>query len=345
MGQGDLHAATLAGDGVDHLHRDAVAVHGHAHVDVGEVGVLRNVAAVDGPGHTVAQINHQGHIPASEGFKDFLIQLGAAAGKIHRHRLARICSLNGINRFFAHRWRRRWIRLRRPFRPVCFVACRISRNCRHGIAFQCFIIIPASKGVASTGDIRWQGGLCAVGIVGDIAAVDGAAFGVQRHLVGVRRPLSVVGFIAKVSSGNTSDGGAAKRCIIIPAIKGVAGAGDVLRRWQCRANTVNIADNIFVLSNGAAIGFQFHISCPLCPVFFVTDNGNTSPCKLVAFCKSIAAIPTVKEAVIIWRSKVRWYLNGCINISIEKDVVSLIIRVNIKSSPIDNLMLFVKRRD
>ena len=108
VGQFKLHTVTLAGNGIDHLHRDAVAVHGHAHVNVGEVGVLRNVAALHRPGHTVAQINHQGHILASESFKHFLVQLGAAAGKIHRHRLARLSVLNGVGRFFAHRWRCGW---------------------------------------------------------------------------------------------------------------------------------------------------------------------------------------------------------------------------------------------
>ena len=192
-----LHAAVLASDGVDHIHRNAVAVHGHAHVDVGEVGVRRNVAAVHRPGHTVAQVNHQSHVLAGEGFKHFFVQLGAAAEKIHRHRLARRSVGNGIDGFFADGRRNGWRRCLfcRPLRPIGLVAGCVSRNRCYRFTAQRIVVVPAIKGVARTGDIRWQGGSYAVGVAGDIAAVDGAAVGVQRHRVDVRCQLAPVGCI------------------------------------------------------------------------------------------------------------------------------------------------------
>ena len=65
MSEGHLHGgAAFARHGVDHVHRNAVAVHRHSKIEIAEVSIRRNVCAVDPPGNIITQIKREIHILA-----------------------------------------------------------------------------------------------------------------------------------------------------------------------------------------------------------------------------------------------------------------------------------------
>ena len=83
--RGDLHAAKLASDGIDDVHRNAAGAKVNAQVEVGEVGAGWHILAVDRPSHATRQADLQRHIPARQLFKPLLVQLGLACAEGDLH--------------------------------------------------------------------------------------------------------------------------------------------------------------------------------------------------------------------------------------------------------------------
>ena len=78
-----------------------------------------------------------------------------------------------------------------PLRPILFITCFCTADCRNRRAGQIFVVIPALEGVTCIGHIVRRRECCthAVSVSGDIAAVDRAAVCVQRYGVGRCCPL------------------------------------------------------------------------------------------------------------------------------------------------------------
>ena len=76
-----------------------------------------------------------------------------------------------------------------PLRPIFLVARFGVADCRHRIAGQAFVIIPALEGVPGARHICRECCAHAVGVFGDIAAVDSAVARVQRDGIGRGCPL------------------------------------------------------------------------------------------------------------------------------------------------------------
>ena len=78
-----------------------------------------------------------------------------------------------------------------PLRPILFITCFCTADCRNRIACQTFVVIPALERVACIGHIVRRRECCthAVGVSGDIAVVDRAAVCVQRYGIGRGCPL------------------------------------------------------------------------------------------------------------------------------------------------------------
>lgn len=68
---------------------------------VGQVGVLRDVLAVDGPGDAIAQADLQGHIPARQLLEHFFVQLGAAGREFDLHGAAVLSGLDLVRGLLA----------------------------------------------------------------------------------------------------------------------------------------------------------------------------------------------------------------------------------------------------
>ena len=78
-----------------------------------------------------------------------------------------------------------------PLRPILFITCFCTADCRNRRAGQIFVVIPALERVACIGHIVRRRECCthAVSVSGDIAAVDRAAICVQRYGIGRGCPL------------------------------------------------------------------------------------------------------------------------------------------------------------
>ena len=78
-----------------------------------------------------------------------------------------------------------------PLRPILFITCFCTADCRNRRAGQIFVVIPALERVACIGHIvrRWECCTHAVGVSGDIAVVDRAAVRIQGYGVGRGCPL------------------------------------------------------------------------------------------------------------------------------------------------------------
>ena len=78
-----------------------------------------------------------------------------------------------------------------PLRPILFITCFCTADCRNRRAGQIFVVIPALERVACIGHIVRRRECCthAVGVSGDIAVVDRAAVCVQRYGIGRGCPL------------------------------------------------------------------------------------------------------------------------------------------------------------
>ena len=78
-----------------------------------------------------------------------------------------------------------------PLRPILFITCFCTADCRNRRASQIFVVIPALERVACIGHIVRRRECCAhaIGVSGDIAAVDRAAVRIQGYGVGRCCPL------------------------------------------------------------------------------------------------------------------------------------------------------------
>ena len=78
-----------------------------------------------------------------------------------------------------------------PLRPILFITCFCTADCRNRRAGQIFVVIPALERVACIGHIIRRRECCAhaVGIFSDIAVVDRAAVCVQGYGIGRGCPL------------------------------------------------------------------------------------------------------------------------------------------------------------
>ena len=78
-----------------------------------------------------------------------------------------------------------------PLRPILFITCFCTADCRNRRAGQIFVVIPALERVACIGHIVRRRECCAhaIGVSGDIAAVDRAAVRIQGYGIGRGCPL------------------------------------------------------------------------------------------------------------------------------------------------------------
>ena len=76
-----------------------------------------------------------------------------------------------------------------PLRPILFITCFCTADCRNRRAGQIFVVIPTLEGVPSARHICRECCAHAVGIFSDIAAVDRAAVRIQGYGVGRCCPL------------------------------------------------------------------------------------------------------------------------------------------------------------
>ena len=78
-----------------------------------------------------------------------------------------------------------------PLRPILFITCFCTADCRNRRAGQIFVVIPALERVTCIGHIVRRRECCthAVGVSGDIAVVDRAAVRIQGYGVGRGCPL------------------------------------------------------------------------------------------------------------------------------------------------------------
>ena len=78
-----------------------------------------------------------------------------------------------------------------PLRPILFITCFCTADCRNRRAGQIFVVIPALERVACIGHIVRRRECCAhaIGVSGDIAVVDRAAVRIQGYGVGRCCPL------------------------------------------------------------------------------------------------------------------------------------------------------------
>ena len=78
-----------------------------------------------------------------------------------------------------------------PLRPILFITCFCTADCRNRRASQIFVVIPALERVACIGHIVRRRECCthAVGVSGDIAVVDRAAVRIQGYGIGRGCPL------------------------------------------------------------------------------------------------------------------------------------------------------------
>ena len=78
-----------------------------------------------------------------------------------------------------------------PLRPILFITCFCTADCRNRRAGQIFVVIPALERVACIGHIVRRRECCthAVGVSGDIAVVDRTAVRIQGYGVGRGCPL------------------------------------------------------------------------------------------------------------------------------------------------------------
>ena len=78
-----------------------------------------------------------------------------------------------------------------PLRPILFITCFCTADCRNRRASQIFVVIPALERVACIGHIVRRRECCAhaIGVSGDIAAVDRAAVRIQGYGIGRGCPL------------------------------------------------------------------------------------------------------------------------------------------------------------
>ena len=135
------------------------------------------------------------YIIRRHGFGDFLIPslegitFSCRVGRGGNFRAVILC--NGINLTSAVGIKGYCILIDFPLRPILFITCFCTADCRNRRAGQIFVVIPALERVACIGHIVRRRECCthAVGVSGDIAVVDRAAVRIQGYGVGRCCPL------------------------------------------------------------------------------------------------------------------------------------------------------------
>ena len=135
------------------------------------------------------------YILRRHGFGDFLIP--ALKGVTFSCRIVRggnFCTVilcNGCNLTSAVGIKGYCVLIDFPLRPILFITCFCTADCRNRRAGQIFVVIPALERVACIGHIVRRRQRCthAVGVSGDIAVVDRAAVRIQGYGVGRGCPL------------------------------------------------------------------------------------------------------------------------------------------------------------
>ena len=133
------------------------------------------------------------YIIRRHGFGDFLIPalkgiaFSCRVGRDGNFRTVVLC--NGCNLTSAVGIKGYCVLIDFPLRPILFITCFCTADCRNRRAGQIFVVIPTLEGVPGARHICRECCAHAVGIFSDIAAVDRAAVCVQGYGVGRGCPL------------------------------------------------------------------------------------------------------------------------------------------------------------
>ena len=133
------------------------------------------------------------YILRRHGFGDFLIPalkgitFSCRVGWGGNFRTVILC--NGCNLISAVGIKGYCVLIDFPLRPILFITCFCTADCRNRRAGQIFVVIPALEGVPGARHICRKCCTHAVGIFSDIAVVDRAAVRIQGYGVGRCCPL------------------------------------------------------------------------------------------------------------------------------------------------------------
>ena len=133
------------------------------------------------------------YILRRHGFGDFLIPtlkgitFSCRVGRGGNCRAVVLC--NGCNLTSAVGIKGYCVLINFPLRPILFITCFCTADCRNRRAGQIFVVIPTLEGVPGARHICRECCAHAVGIFSDIAAVDRAAVCVQGYGIGRGCPL------------------------------------------------------------------------------------------------------------------------------------------------------------
>jgi len=133
------------------------------------------------------------YILRRHGFGDFLIP--ALKGITFSCRVGRggnFCTVilcNGCNLTSAVGVKGYCVLIDFPLRPILFITCFCTADCRNRRAGQIFVVIPALEGVPGARHICRKCCTHAIGVSGDIAVVDRAAVRIQGYGIGRGCPL------------------------------------------------------------------------------------------------------------------------------------------------------------
>ena len=190
-----------------------------------------------------------------------------------------------------------------PLRPILFITCFCTADCRNRRASQIFVVIPALERVACIGHIVRRRECCAhaIGVSGDIAAVDRAAVRIQGYGIGRGCPLHRQ---FRHISRNTGTGFvgiaiAVKPHKIIIGISVRAGHAVGRRRSKCTAGFHDDVNSIGAAAQRAAVqvkGNDLHpVSAQCVRVQDFKDGAETSvplrkgwPCPKCNLCSEVS---------------------------------------------------------
>ena len=133
------------------------------------------------------------YILRRHGFGDFLIPalkgitFSCRVGRGGNFRTVILC--NGCNLTSAVGVKGYCVLIDFPLRPILFITCFCTADCRNRRAGQIFVVIPALEGVPGARHICRKCCTHAIGVSGDIAVVDRAAVRIQGYGIGRGCPL------------------------------------------------------------------------------------------------------------------------------------------------------------
>ena len=182
------------------------------------------------------------------------------------HAVGVACDIAAVDRS-AVRVQRDGVGICFPLRPIFLVARFGVADCRNRRAGQIFVVIPAHERVACIGHIARCRKRCthAVGVSGDIAAVDRAAVCVQRDGVGICFPLRPVFLIARFGVADCRNGRASQIFVVIPSLERISRIGHIVGCRKRCAHAVGVACDIAAVDRAAVRiqGYGVGRGCPL----------------------------------------------------------------------------------